>query len=153
MEEKGVEGMVNILKKLCSAIEYDSSISAVERKRLFIPDEQCFLHPITEICFDDMYEVQLRGCKYVKIVHPSINQTVIKTLGIMSKRKFHLSKFSCGIPFGKKEKLVTRLKGIISAYLRDHLILNELLQNADDAGASDIHFILDRRQHRTKHIF
>jgi hypothetical protein len=62
---------------------------------------------------------------------------------------FHLSRFSNGIPFGQKEKLVTRLKNIISAYPRDHSVLNELLQNADDAGATEIHFVLDSRHHRT----
>jgi hypothetical protein len=47
-----------------------------------------------------------------------VTQGIINSLGIMSKRHFHLSRFSNGIPFGQKEKLVTRLKNIISAYPR-----------------------------------
>jgi sacsin len=30
---------------------------------------------------------------------------------------------------------------------------NELLQNADDAGATEVHFVLDMRYHGTDHIF
>jgi sacsin len=42
---------------------------------------------------------------------------------------------------------------LMSLWPRDHSVLNELLQNADDAGATEIHFVLDSRDHGTNRIF
>jgi sacsin len=64
-----------------------------------------------------------------------------------------LKKHSRGIPFGQRERLTNRLKRILSSYPCDKEILKELLQNADDAGASQIHFVLDPRQHRAEKVF
>ncbi|VDI02992.1 Hypothetical predicted protein [Mytilus galloprovincialis] len=58
-----------------------------------------------------------------------------------------------GIPFGQREGLVTRLKGILENYPEKHSVLKEILQNADDAGASEVHFLYDMRQHQSKTIF
>ncbi|XP_071168833.1 sacsin-like [Mytilus edulis] len=57
------------------------------------------------------------------------------------------------VPFGQREELVTRLKGILHNYPKQHSVLKEILQNADDAGASEVHFLYDMRHHRTKYIF
>lgn len=57
------------------------------------------------------------------------------------------------IPFGQREELVTRLKGILQNYPEKHSVLKEILQNADDAGASEVHFLYDMRQHQTETIF
>ncbi|KAH3801220.1 hypothetical protein DPMN_154867 [Dreissena polymorpha] len=45
------------------------------------------------------------------------------------------------IPFGQREDLTTRLNGILKDYPCDKSIMKELIQNADDAGAHEIHFI------------
>ncbi|CAC5394493.1 SACS [Mytilus coruscus] len=54
--------------------------------------------------------------------------------------------------FGQKELLVTRLKGILTSYPRHHSILKEMIQNADDAGAREIHIVYDMRHHKTNAI-
>ncbi|CAG2197041.1 SACS [Mytilus edulis] len=56
-------------------------------------------------------------------------------------------------PFGQREKLVTRLKNILDNYPKHHSVLKEILQNADDAGATEVHFLYDMRHHQTKYIF
>ena len=58
-----------------------------------------------------------------------------------------------GQPFGQHEKLTDRLRNILKAYPADVGILKELLQNADDAGAEEIHFVYDPRTHGSKYIF
>lgn len=55
--------------------------------------------------------------------------------------------------FGQHEKLITRLKGILSNYPINESLLKEMIQNADDAGASEIHFLLDMRTHKTEQTF
>jgi hypothetical protein len=61
--------------------------------------------------------------------------------------------YICEMIFGQKEKLVTRLKGLLKDYPKDQSVLNELLQNADDAGATEIHFVYDLRQVHTDQFF
>ena len=65
----------------------------------------------------------------------------------------YFDQHAIGIPFGQSEKLVNRLKRILSGYPFDEAVLKEMLQNADDAGATVVHFILDCRQLPTEHTF
>ena len=58
-----------------------------------------------------------------------------------------------GTPFGQKEKLTNRLQRLLTAYPCEKEILKELLQNADDAEATEICFIKDPRQHPDEHVF
>ena len=60
---------------------------------------------------------------------------------------------SRGIPFEQKEEFVTRLKGLLKGYPCDIGILKEMIQNANDANASEIHFIKDFRTHGCNVIF
>ncbi|XP_036400685.1 sacsin-like [Megalops cyprinoides] len=55
--------------------------------------------------------------------------------------------------FEQKEKLTVRLKNIIAAYPSKKDILKELIQNADDAEATEIHFVWDCRKHDTTKTF
>lgn len=54
--------------------------------------------------------------------------------------------------FGQSEALTTRLKHIIEDYADGPGILLELLQNADDAGATEVSFLLDTRQYGTNSV-
>ena len=54
--------------------------------------------------------------------------------------------------FGQSEALTTRLKHIISDYSDGPGILMELLQNADDAGATEVAFLLDEESYGTSSI-
>uniref|UniRef100_A0A8C8DTU4 Sacsin/Nov domain-containing protein n=1 Tax=Oryzias sinensis TaxID=183150 RepID=A0A8C8DTU4_9TELE len=55
--------------------------------------------------------------------------------------------------FEQREELAVRIKNIISAYSSKKDILKELIQNADDAEATEIHFVWDKRQHGKKKTF
>src|SRR5688500_9121527 len=48
---------------------------------------------------------------------------------------------------GQTEDLVSGLRGLIRDYPAGMGILKEFIQNADDAGATWIHFVLDLRTH------
>lgn len=48
---------------------------------------------------------------------------------------------------GQSQKLTTLLRDLVRRYPKTIGIFNEFLQNADDAEASDVTFILDRRTH------
>jgi hypothetical protein len=44
--------------------------------------------------------------------------------------------------FGQHEELITRINRILSGYPCDAGILKELVQNADDAKANEVHIVL-----------
>ncbi|KAJ8019556.1 Sacsin [Holothuria leucospilota] len=72
-----------------------------------------------------------------------------------------LRKYSQNLPgyggigenFGQREELVTRITRIMEGYPCDFSILKELVQNADDANATKVHFVLDEREHPTNRLF
>uniref|UniRef100_A0A3P9NG17 Sacsin-like n=1 Tax=Poecilia reticulata TaxID=8081 RepID=A0A3P9NG17_POERE len=61
--------------------------------------------------------------------------------------------FPFSFHFEQREQLTVRIKNIISAYPSKKDILKELIQNADDAEATEIHFIWDKRQHGKERTF
>ena len=54
--------------------------------------------------------------------------------------------------FGQSEALTTRLRHIISDYADGPGILMELVQNADDAGATEVAFLLDEESYGASSI-
>ena len=47
--------------------------------------------------------------------------------------------------FGQYEKITTRLKRLLDQYTDGFAVLKELVQNADDAGATEVRFLYDER--------
>ena len=86
-------------------------------------------------------------------VHPDIAEQTARKLGVMTTERRRLKDNSMAIPFGQKETLVTRLKGLLKGYPCDTGIMKELIQNADDAKATEIHFIKDYRTHGTEKVW
>ena len=115
------------------------------------PDTDMVLRPTATLCLDDMKFKE--ASKSMRFVHSSISRTVAESIGISTKKRKFLQDCSIGMPFEQKEELVTRLKGLLDGYPCDIGIMRELIQNADDANASEIHFIKDFRTHGCNAIF
>ena len=100
------------------------------------------------------------------VLHGSITRETALKLGVpfLSSRRA-LSEYkdikSClddhavefGEEFGQQEPLARRLRNIIGAYPWGVQILKELVQNADDAGASTLHIVYDKRNHPARTVF
>ena len=88
-------------------------------------------------------------------VHEKIPLQTARDLGAKPLKNVILKKYSrrigYGESFGQHEELTVRLSGILDGYPIEG-ILKELLQNADDARASEIHFIHDTRSLRCKKV-
>uniref|UniRef100_K3WEQ3 Sacsin/Nov domain-containing protein n=1 Tax=Globisporangium ultimum (strain ATCC 200006 / CBS 805.95 / DAOM BR144) TaxID=431595 RepID=K3WEQ3_GLOUD len=52
-----------------------------------------------------------------------------------------------GDDFGQKIDLTVRIREILRNYPEGTSIFKEMVQNADDAGATEVNFCLDYRQH------
>ena len=86
-------------------------------------------------------------------VHEKIPPQIAHALGAKPLKNFILKRYSksIGVSFGQKESLLDRLEEILDGYPAEG-ILKELVQNADDAQASEIHFIYDTRTLRNEKV-
>ncbi|XP_048257393.1 sacsin-like [Haliotis rufescens] len=118
-----------------------------------LPNSKGIMSKAVSLCIDD--------CEYVvhdesmTFVHKNIHQNVAKLFGVKGKREVDLKNHICSSfsEFGQCEKLTTRLKGLLSGYPCDSSLMKELLQNADDAGATELMFIKDFRHLPIEKLF
>ncbi|CAG8459386.1 23598_t:CDS:10, partial [Dentiscutata erythropus] len=113
-------------------------------KDLLIPSTDCQLVNLYEILYDDMKtRLDDNEKNGLKIVHSMISYYVVKTLGIKMLADY-------GEIYEQSEQLAVRINNIISvSIVQDYSIesiFNEFLQNADDAGARKIRFVIDHRK-------
>ena len=122
-----------------------------ENLTIYLPDSKGVLCESSELCIHDVtWMPDEDGVRYV---HKSISPYTALELGALTRRCSFVLKHSLGIPFGQHEKLTHRLRRIMEGYPCDKGILKELLQNADDACATELHFVLDPREHGKDRLF
>ncbi|XP_037645588.1 sacsin-like [Sebastes umbrosus] len=122
-----------------------------------IPNADGILQPASEMFFDDSPWMPVASG--VTLCHEDIPRVMARHFGIKTTRHHtlqnhvveNISPFA--FEFEQQEKLTVRIKNIISAYPAKKDILKELVQNADDAEATEIHFVWDKRQHGKEKTF
>jgi len=138
----------NVVPFLCN-----SFISTV--KELYLPDEAGVIRLSSELCYKDQDWLPLD--KHVKFLHEGIPRSYAKILQIksLSADLFIRQPDVQGLwfDFGQKEDLTTRIKNLLLGYSDEEDIFKEMFQNADDAGATEIEFILDKRHHGDETVF
>ncbi|KAL8483693.1 hypothetical protein ACS0TY_026393 [Phlomoides rotata] len=96
-----------------------------------------------------------------KFVHRNISHDVAEKLGVRSLRRIllaesadsmNLSLSGAAEAFGQHEALTTRLRHILEMYADGPAVLFELVQNAEDAGASNVTFLLDKSHYGTSSL-
>lgn len=112
--------------------------------------------------FNDASTVHLNARRASqKFVHGNISNEVAEKLGVCSLRRIllaesadsmNLSLSGAAEAFGQHEALTTRLKHILEMYADGPGTLFELVQNAEDAGASEVVFLLDKTQYGTSSL-
>ena len=135
---------------------------------IFIPDSAGVLRSSAELCYnepdcgwlpapsDDRRDDEAEedaGLTESGFSHPLIPYAMSRQLGVSTRRHDMLRKHSRGLGFGQRERLTARLRRILAAYPCRRELLNEMLQNADDAGATTVHFVKDPRQHGVERLF
>ncbi|XP_061697750.1 sacsin [Syngnathoides biaculeatus] len=121
-----------------------------------IPNEEGVLVPASQVFFNDSPWMPVSAD--VMLCHKDIPRAMALHFGIKTTKHHTLQNVAKNLPphsfqFEQKEELTVRIKNIISAYPSKMDILKELIQNADDAEATEIHFVWDRRQHGTEKTF
>ena len=80
-------------------------------------------------------------------VHPDVPNRTAQRLGVpsLTNRMLEPEELFIGEEFGQEEKLTTRLSRLLDDYTDGFAVPKELIQNADDAGATEVKFLYDER--------
>ena len=127
---------------------------------LYLPDENGIMQPASKLAYKESIDLPaLHGSEVLTKhfsegtfwLHHMFTATLAKSLGIPSALNSILNEMSNknflrGTEYGQCENLCDRLNSILRKYPHDESIFKEFIQNADDAGASEIVFILDHRK-------
>ena len=137
-ELKVTVSLLNELKE----VDEDSLKSHVGQ--LPLPSTNLVLFPCNELT---VYSDEVVASGDISYVHDDILPKLALKLGAKSLKNRTLDEYTSdqGVPYGQYEDLTDRLKNILKSYPCDCGILKELVQNADDAQATEIHFIYDAR--------
>ena len=110
-----------------------------------LPDAQSVLCNSKDLTIPESFQVKYAGKE--RYIHWDITQNAALKLGAKPLRARRREKYgnTMSISFGQFEKLTDRIKNILDSYPCDVGILKELVQNADDAKATEIQFIYDKR--------
>ena len=126
-------------------------LSASKKYTLLLPDENYVLYQSDTLIYNDVdWAAKDSHYRYVNSIVPA---QLAKKLGVQPARGQLLKKFSRSniqfesVEFGQREQLTLRIQNILHDYPFDITFLKELLQNADDAKATKMYIILDKRTH------
>ena len=125
------------------------------KKDICLPSEKYTLHPIDSLSYNDA--PWLKPDQTCIFIHRTFNRQTALDLGVQPHRDKFLDSFTSddnfeSIPFGQREKLPQRIRNILRDYPLDITLIKELLQNADDAKATKMYVILDKREHGKKKV-
>ena len=154
LDERILHVAVNLAIQLGETLkEYDKEPHSQDESStmIYLPDSNGKMCTVADLCYKD--------CPWMpddpeeQFIHAQIPWSTCKLLGVKTRREGALQQHDIGFPFGQKEELTNRLKRILTGYPGEKEILKELLQNADDAQATEICFIKDPRHHPDERVF
>ena len=131
---------------------------------IFAPDEGGKLARATDLVYDDApwLSKKIQRRPDIRYAHPKISSVTGEKLGIRSVRRLlmetHADTMDFGLSgaeaeaFGQSEALTSRLRHILELYPEGPSILSELIQNADDAGASTVRVMYSERRYGTSSL-
>ena len=147
---------VSILNWLCDKQYQESSVLMLT--------EKCTLVSVKDCVFDDREWMKhsesrshIEGKSFV-FVHDQIPQKVAKHFQVvpLSSKLARSKKLNFRLNYtaaGQNEDITQRIRHIVEEYQTNIDIFKELIQNADDAGATEVKFLIDWRDHPTNSLF
>ena len=140
-------GLLALLKSRATTLED----MEMENLVIYVPDEHGVLKSSKLLYYNDAPSVDKLEKYNNYFVHKSISRDIAKFVGVkmveseILKNLKSKQKFPFASPYGQKEELITRIKNILDEYAGKIDVFKELLQNADDSGATEFNLILDKR--------
>ena len=113
--------------------------------RVYMLTQTCTLKTASDLYQNDIPWVEASDEDRATLVHHDITLLSSHKLGAKSRMD---SMYSLEWPgFGPSEKITNRIESLLREFPCDVTIFKELLQNADDAGATEIAFVLDCQEY------
>ena len=154
---KTVKLVIDILNKISEDDNFNNADES-QINRIYIPIEtespeivqlkcitSCALNDLTGQFGDQAFDEEDR----VYIIHSKVPESTAKRLGVRSALQQMLTEGEPFEEFGQNEPLTRRIKVLLKeGYVDGFSVAKELLQNADDAGATEICFLYDERQNK-----
>ena len=126
---------------------------------ILLPTTENKLHPANQCTYDDREWIKKRagaGISKYNFVHDDIPPNTARYFGVepLSKRVAPSQRLRLGYTqVGPKERVTRRISGIVKDYSGNIDVFKELIQNADDAGASEVKLLVDWRYHGQEYLF
>ncbi len=150
--------LTDILSVFEESISNSDFKTYIDNQQIFLPNERFILYESSKLAYHDAGWAPKDTTTYM-YVYDGISRNMAELLGVRMVRSKLLEPFVSdkevyfpGLPFGQREDLTRRIQNILRDYPYDITVLKELLQNADDAKAKKLYFILDKRKHGTKSL-
>ena len=114
-------------------------------KRVYLLTETCTLKIASHLYQNDIPWVDVSNEDRATLVHHDI--TLLSSYKLGAKSRMDTMYNLEWSDFGQHEKITNRIENLLREFPCDVTIFKELLQNADDAGASEIAFVLDCQEY------
>ena len=132
--------------------------------QIYLPDESSIMRHISNLAYKESVEnssldntglLESHFKENAYWLHQNFSGFIAKCLGIPSALESILGtisdeNFLHGSEYGQQEDLCDRINSLLDKYPSDSAIFKEFIQNAEDAGASEIAFIIDQREFPAK---
>ena len=129
-------------------------------QQIYLPDESCIMRHVSNLAYKESIEhssldnsglLESHFKENAYWLHQNFSGSIAKYLGIPSALESILGtisddNFLCGSEYGQQEDLCDRINSLLDKYPSDSAIFKEFIQNAEDAGASQIGFVIDQRE-------
>ena len=144
---KIIQEMIHVAKNILH-LDLVQWVNSLKVDKLYLPDEKWILREHKDLCSSKDTQFLVNSDFNLFVLEQTIPAEVfgIKT----AKQKIF---GNIRVPFGQKENLVLRIQNILSRYSSDMSVFKELVQNSDDAGATEIKFILDTRDFKASKAY
>ncbi|KAK7495449.1 hypothetical protein BaRGS_00013388 [Batillaria attramentaria] len=140
--------VIRAAQLVCGAVNRTQTKKSLDGKDVFLPDQQSIMRCADSLCFRD--SPWMNQSRQADFVHNSISPEIAGILGVKTRNRKIYSGLVKAMPFGQKERLTDRIVRLLRGYTFDSSLLKELIQNADDAGATEIKFIKSFRYFGTE---
>ena len=123
-----------------------------------LPTTDNKLHLIKDCTYDDREWVRKKvgaGISKYFFVHDEVPPSTVKYFGVkpLSHKVAPAKRLQIKTAAaGQKERVTRRISGIVNDYSGNIDVFKELIQNADDAGATEIKILIDWRQHGKEYL-
>ena len=149
--------VISIVQALADSIKNnDIHVTDHTHKPCYLPDESLRMRKVEDLSWNDAPWCKLD--QEVYFIHSKVPLATAQKVGVKPLQLKALEEYSAakdyfsGVDFGQHEELILRIRSILDTYTHNETILKELLQNADDAKATKLYFILDKRSHGTERV-